>query len=143
MISRTLFTPATSARFDEWKTCFQRKDTRPLQNSVLVPPVSMSYLRAKSSFPSLPTRNTDRQAGRTPTPFSVRTGTDIMLATTRILPLASKEKVRGCIPRVSAFWMSVGSPVTWLIEKTAMLFSPPTNTRLPSKSTVPLARFAT
>src|SRR6267143_4343853 len=38
--------------------------------------------------------------------------------------------------------MSVGSPVDWLIEYTAMEFSPPLNTFLPPTSIVSWARFA-
>ena len=66
-----------------------------------------------------------------------------MLAATIMRPLGSMLNVRMWKLCGSAFCVNVGSPVFGSIEDTAMLFSPPRNTRLPSKSTVALARFDT
>ena len=66
-----------------------------------------------------------------------------MLAAVMMRPLGSMLKVRMWKLCGSAFCINVGSPVLGLIENTAMLFSPPWNTRLPLNSTVALARFDT
>jgi hypothetical protein len=117
------------------------KVTTPLQNCVLLP-TSTSYLRANVSLPSLPMRKTVSPAlSVLMVPLS-RTGSGCMLAATIMRALGSIAKVRSWMPCPSMFWISIGSPVFWLIENTAMLFSPPANTFSPSKSTVDDARLA-
>ena len=74
-------------------------------------------------------RNTARLVGTDVIePSVLRTFLALWLAATRIFPALSNVMVRGTKPCVSAFCMSVGSPVALSIEKTATLFSPPRKT---------------
>src|SRR5688572_19267051 len=116
------------------------------KNPAHVPP-ALSYLRTYDSEPSWLMRKTAKLVGTAVmVPSASLTLRALEFAATRIFPVLSKLSVRGTNPRVSAFWIRVGSPVPLSMLNTATLFSPPRNTggvpawpllRLPTYANLP------